>query len=284
MRSRPRFVAGASSGCRPERSRSFIRRRRRDLGAHYRAGLAEEGFPNCPGEALEARADSQRGSGAGVAEKLELGEMPRVPGSRGRWRDVVCPSSTAQPAQGRGGGGITRHKTIPALSYFLSFLALKLIGTERYAHLTEHAFDPGLGLFAGLYVLQVHGDVHLLLRPGCGPPVAPAAELRQAGRSASAYEVDLINLDFHTIPHYGEQSVLETHWAGSRNKAMKGALTLFAQDAASKLILYTAADIQRDEASEQVSAFSPSGKSITEGFSPPLSLTPSSQVTPISRS
>jgi hypothetical protein len=36
---------------------------------------------------------------------------------------------------------------------------------------------------------------------------------------------------------------LENHWAGSRNKAMKGALTLLAQDASSKLILYTAADI-----------------------------------------
>ncbi len=44
-------------------------------------------------------------------------------------------------------------KQIPALSYLLSFLALKLLGTERYAHMGEHGFDPGLGLFAGLNVL-----------------------------------------------------------------------------------------------------------------------------------
>jgi len=42
---------------------------------------------------------------------------------------------------------------------------------------------------------------------------------------------------------------------------MKGALTLFAQDASSKLILYTAADIQRDETSDQVLGFLPSGES-----------------------
>ncbi|MCP4003661.1 MAG: transposase, partial [bacterium] len=44
-------------------------------------------------------------------------------------------------------------RQIPALSYLLSFLALKLLGTERYAHVGEHGFDPGLGLFAGLNVL-----------------------------------------------------------------------------------------------------------------------------------
>ena len=49
--------------------------------------------------------------------------------------------------------GLPGTKVIPAISYFLSFLALKLIGTERYAHRGDHAFDPGLGLFAGLNVL-----------------------------------------------------------------------------------------------------------------------------------
>ena len=65
----------------------------------------------------------------------------------------------------------------------------------------------------------------------------------------------VINLDFHTIPHFGEESVLQKHWAGARNKRMKGALTLFAQDASSKLILYTAADIHRNEADDQVLSF-----------------------------
>ena len=165
--------------------------------------------------------------------------------------------------------GLPGTKTIPALSYFLSFLALKLIGTERYAHLTEHAFDPGLGLFAGLNVLPKctamstysYGldAVHLLRLQQSF--VKQAARLR-------LYEADLINLDFHTIPHYGEQSVLENHWAGSRNKAMKGALTLFAQDAASKLILYTAADIKRDEASEQVLSFLSFWKKQQRGLQP----------------
>ena len=66
------------------------------------------------------------------------------------------------------------------------------------------------------------------------------------------YDGSVINLDFHTIPHYGDESVLQEHWAGARGKRMKGALTLFAQDAASKLVLYTAADLMKEEANEQV--------------------------------
>jgi hypothetical protein len=160
-------------------------------------------------------------------------------------------------------------KAIPALSYFLSFLALKLLGTERYAHISEHAFDPGLGLFAGLNVLSkctamstysYSLDAMHLLRLQQSF-VKQAAKLR-------LYDTGIINLDFHTIPHFGEESVLQEHWAGSRNKRMKGALTLFAQDAASKLILYTAADIQREEADDQVLSFLSFWKKIRRGIKP----------------
>jgi len=165
--------------------------------------------------------------------------------------------------------GLPGTKAIPALSYFLSFLALKLLGTERYAHITEHAFDPGPGLLAQLNVLPKctaistysYGldGVHLLRLQQSF--VKQAAKLK-------LYEGSIINLDFHTIPHFGEESVLEEHWAGSRNKRMKGALTLFAQDAASKLILYTAADIKRKEADDQVMSFVSFWKKVQRGLKP----------------
>ena len=149
--------------------------------------------------------------------------------------------------------GLPGSKVIPAVSYFLSFLALKLIGTERYAHMGDHAFDPGMGLFAGLNVLPKCtamstysyslDEVHILK--------FQHAFVKKAVHLA-LYDGSVINLDFHTIPHYGDESVLQEHWAGARGKRMKGALTLFAQDASSKLILYTATDIMKEEANEQV--------------------------------
>jgi transposase len=147
-------------------------------------------------------------------------------------------------------------KAIPSTSYFLSFLALKLLGTQRYAHMGEHSFDPGTGLFASLNVLpkctamstySYSLDSAHLLR-------LQKAFVNQAIK-LGLYDRKVINLDFHMVPHFGEASVLQKHWASARNKVMKGALTLFAQDADSRLILYTAADIKKQEADDQVFDF-----------------------------
>jgi hypothetical protein len=167
--------------------------------------------------------------------------------------------------------GLPGSKKIAAKNYLHSFLALKLVGTERYGHVGKHSFDPAMGLFAGLNVLPKCtamstysyslDEVHIL-------------RLQQAfvaqGKKLGLYDGKFVNLDFHTIPHYGEESVLEKHWAGARGKTMKGALTLFAQDAESKLVLYTAADIQRSEADDQVHSFLSFWKKVYRGVKPTL--------------
>jgi hypothetical protein len=165
--------------------------------------------------------------------------------------------------------GLPGTKAIPALSYLLSFLALKLLGTERYAHVGDHAFDPGLGLFAGLNVLPkctamstyAYGldDVHIRR--------LQAAFVKRADK-LGLYGGPVVNLDFHTVPHFGDESVLEKHWAGARNKTLKGALTLFAQDAESKLMLYTAADIRKAEADDQVLEFLSYWRKVRRGVVP----------------
>jgi transposase len=166
---------------------------------------------------------------------------------------------------------LPESKRIPAVGYLLSFLALKLLGTERYAHAGDHGFDPGLGLFAGLTTLPKCtalstysyslDEVHL--------QGLQQAFVRQ-GRRLGLYDGSVINLDFHTAPHYGDASVLEEHWAGARGKRMKGALTLFAQDAPSKLILYTAADIRRSEADHEVLDFLSFWEPLRRGVVPTL--------------
>jgi hypothetical protein len=162
-------------------------------------------------------------------------------------------------------------KVIPAANYLLSFLALKLLGTERYAHVGDHAFDPVLGLFAGLNVL-----------PKCTAMSTYSYSLDeghiqrlQKAFIKNAFELGLydghfVNLDFHTVPHFGEESVLEKHWAGARGKRMKGALTLFAQDSESKLVLYTDADIKSTEADDQVLEFLSFWNSMRRGVKPTL--------------
>jgi hypothetical protein len=234
--------------------------------------LAEEGYPKLP-----RRTRLKLGltiKGAQVPEVAQ--QIPIVDVRQGRFGSEAAGVFLFAPfieklnlAKAVHEATLPGTKAIPAMSYVISFLALKLLGTERYAHISEHAFDPGLGLFAGLNVLPKCtamstysyslDAVHLLRFQQSF--IKQAAKLR-------LYDTGIINLDFHTIPHFGEESVLQEHWAGSRNKRMKGALTLFAQDATSKLILYPAADIQRQEADDQVLQFLSFWKKIQRGIKP----------------
>jgi len=231
--------------------------------------LAEEGFPKLPrrtrlkiGLTVKGAETPQRSESVSIAQ-MDGQHLPCE--SAGVFLFAPFLESFDVPELVRT-AGLPGTKVIPAASYFLSFLALKLIGTERYGHMGDHAFDPGLGLFAGLNFLPKCtamstysyslDEVHIL-------------KLQQAFVKKAAalglYDGSVVNLDFHTIPHYGDESVLQEHWAGARGKRMKGALTLFAQDASSKLVLYTAADLMKEEANEQVVNVLSFWKSIRKG-------------------
>ena len=151
----------------------------------------------------------------------------------------------------------------------MSFLALKLLGTERYAHAGDHGFDPSLGVFAALNVLPqcTAMSTYSYSLDELQIQSLQKAFIRQAAR-LGLYNGNIINLDYHTAPHFGDESVLEEHWSGSRNKRIKGALTLFAQDSDSKLMLYSSADILREEADEQVLEFLSFWEGVQRGVQP----------------
>jgi len=234
--------------------------------------LAEEGYSRLPRRTRLKLGMTVKGAQVPpVAQQIQLGDVSQKPfDSMGAGVFLFAPfierlnlHKVVEEA------GLPGTKMIPAFSYFLSFMALKLLGTERYAHISEHSFDPGPGLFAQLNVLPKCTSistysysldaVHLLR--------LQQSFIKHADK-LKLYDGNIINLDFHTIPHFGEDSVLEQHWAGARGKRMKGALTLFAQDAASKLILYTAADIKRQEADDQVVSFLSFWKKVKRGIKP----------------
>ena len=236
--------------------------------------LAEEGFPKLPRRTRLKVGRTVKG--ADIPERSETITPAQVTGNR--FDSMTAGLYLFAPFLAQlnlskivRAAGLPGTKVIPALSYFLSFLSLKLLGTERYVHVGDHAFDPALGLFAGLNglpkctALSTYSysldEVHVMR--------LQKAFIQQASK-LELYDGGIINLDFHTIPHYGEESVLEEHWAGARGKVMKGALTLFAQDAESKLTLYTAADVQRRESDDQVLQFLSYWKRSQRGVKPTL--------------
>jgi len=140
----------------------------------------------------------------------------------------------------------------------LSMLALKLIGNERLSHMESYDKEMGLGVFAGLNVLPKNTYMSTY---SCLTSTETILDFQKKivkslqQKYPLLYNGNYINLDFHSIPHYGDQSEMEKVWTGAKHKTMKGADTVIAQDAQSNMILYTRADILRKEESGEVLKF-----------------------------
>jgi hypothetical protein len=148
--------------------------------------------------------------------------------------------------------GYPATKQISTSSSIMSFLALKLNNIRRYSCDDLWCMDRGCGLFAGLNVLpknawfssyshRVTREVNLAFLKG----------LHQIWIDNGLLS-DTSNLDFTTIPYWGDDSHLENNWSGKRNKALSSMLAVLAQDPDSGIIDYGDADIRHKNESAVV--------------------------------
>jgi len=153
---------------------------------------------------------------------------------------------------------LPKSSIIGSVQACMSILLLKLIGNQRLSQMEAYDHEPGLGLFAGLNVLP---KSNYMSTYSCMTSEALVNQLQQeiiahfVELQPELYSSDYINLDFHSIPHFGDKSEMEKVWCGAKNKTMKGANTVFAQDSKSNLILYTRADILRSEECSEILKF-----------------------------
>jgi len=147
-------------------------------------------------------------------------------------------------------------KMIPVENAFLSSLMLKLIGRERKSHVMDLVFDEGAAFSVGLPVLPktayiseyseriTHQDnmqfLHMWLK-----------KLRKA----SVISGESFNLDFQSLPYFGEEDVVEKHYVSMRSRRQKAILVFFAQDAKSRIFCYSNADLRKGEESDEFFRF-----------------------------
>lgn len=142
--------------------------------------------------------------------------------------------------------GYPETESISRLSSILSFVALKLSNVKRYTADDAWCMDRGLGLFAGLNVLpkaawytSYSSRITRKLN---------RAFLKNLQRIWTKHGLvsDTANLDFTTIPYWGDASHLENNWSGTRNKALASMLSVLAQDPESGIITYGDTTIRHD--------------------------------------
>jgi hypothetical protein len=141
-------------------------------------------------------------------------------------------------------------KTLPKLNSILSFIALKLSNNQRYTQDDLWCMDRGLGLFAGLNVLPkaawFTSYSHRITRDHNINFLKSMHKLWAEKGLLS----DTANLDFTSIPYWGDDSHLENNWSGKRNQAMSSILAALAHDPDSGIITYGDTNVRHSNESD----------------------------------
>jgi len=152
--------------------------------------------------------------------------------------------------------GFYGSNQIPGINYLLSFLALKLIGKERLSHVVDLNFDYGLGTFAGLNVLpKIASMTQYSYRNPNRLVLNMLTKWNHVLMEKGYIKGRHINLDFHSIPHWGEESQLEKHWVPTRGKKMKSVLCFFAQDLDTTYLCYSNGQLSKEEVPDEILNF-----------------------------
>jgi hypothetical protein len=155
--------------------------------------------------------------------------------------------------------GYPGTRTIPAASWILSLLSLKLTGTRRVSHIDDHLLiDPAAALFAGLSVLPkktVLTDYSYRLSHDNQRRFLAALDTRMIHTGLAGSSEAIFDLDFHAIMHWGQDPALEKHYVPTRSQRARSVLTFFAQDSGTHNLVYANADLSKASQNREVIAF-----------------------------
>ena len=154
--------------------------------------------------------------------------------------------------------GYPGTRVIPAVSWLLSLLALKLTRTRRVSHVDDLLADPAAALLAGLAVLPkksaLTGYSYRLSHDHQHKFLAALDAKMIASGLASAGEA-IFDLDFHAVMHWGQDPALEKHYVPKRSQRARSVLTFFAQDSGTRNLIYASADISKATQAREAIAF-----------------------------
>ncbi len=158
-------------------------------------------------------------------------------------------------------------RVVPATSWLLSLLALKLTRTRRVSHVDDLLLsDPAASLFAGLAVLPKKSALtDYSYRTGHDHQRRFLAALDQqmidAGLATAADAI--FDLDFHAVMHWGHDPALEKHYVPTRSQRARSVLTFFAQDSGTHNLVYANADVSKASQAREAIAFCDHWKTVS---------------------
>ena len=135
-------------------------------------------------------------------------------------------------------------------------LALKLWSLERKSHVMSLVADEGLAWFSGLNVSpkkSFFSEYSSRITPT--QTQALLAAWHDQGHKRKLWNGDSFNLDFHSVPYYGKDPQVESHYVSMRSRRQPSILAFLAQDEQSRSFCYSNADLRKGEEAQEIFAF-----------------------------
>jgi hypothetical protein len=145
---------------------------------------------------------------------------------------------------------------IPAQHALRAALALKLWSIERKSHVMALVADPGLALFCGLNAIPKKSYLcEYSSRLDHARTTSLLAAWHRAVAKDQLFSAASFNLDFHSVPYYGEDPQVQRHYVSMRSRAQPSVLAFLAQDAEGRAFCYSNADLRKGEEAEEIFRF-----------------------------
>ncbi len=233
--------------------------------------LAEEGFGRLlrhpEPEASISPATVGRDTKLPRAKVIDFAAFPAAATTRLAGLLLAVPDLVALdlPALARK-AGYPGTKVIPAVSWLLSLLALKLTATRRVSHVDDLLDDPASALFAGLAILPKKSaltDYSYRLCHDHQRAFLAGLDAKLIGAGLATAAEAVFDLDFHAVMHWGNDPALEKHYVPTRSQRARSVLTFFAQDSQTRNLVYASADLSKATQHREVIAFCDHWKNVS---------------------
>src|SRR5271166_4458034 len=154
--------------------------------------------------------------------------------------------------------GYPGTRVIPAASWLLSLLALKLTATRRVSHVDDLLTDPAPALLAGLSILPKKTaltDYSYRLSHDHQQKFLAALDKQMIASGLATAGEAIFDLDFHAVMAWGHDPALEKHYVPTRSQRSRSVLTFFARDTGTHNLVYANADLSKATQNREAIAF-----------------------------
>jgi hypothetical protein len=146
-------------------------------------------------------------------------------------------------------------RMVPSAHALRASLALKLWAIERKSHIMALVADEGLALFCGLNAMPKKSFLSEYSSRITPQKVARLLALWHAQVTGDLFAGESLNLDFHSVPYFGEHPLVESHYLAKRSRRQPSILVFLAQDADTQVFCYANADIRKGEEADEIFRF-----------------------------